>query len=103
MKTRSALEESWPVAVRARSAIVARVRRVGALSLLVGACLSARAASLEVEIQPRFGGAALVFDSPTLPAVGGQLISVTRLDFLVPNIASLRADGNVRRLTSSEA
>lgn len=44
-------------------------------------------------IEPRFDGAPLVFDAMTNKTAAGQRISVTRLDFLLSNIALRRADG----------
>jgi cytochrome c peroxidase len=55
--------------------------------------LGGSATTLEVEIAPLFNGAPLVFDSLTNVTAAGQKISVTRLDFLVSNIALRRADG----------
>ncbi len=47
---------------------------------------------LAVAIEPRFGGAPLVFDALTNTTAAGQLVSVTRLDFLLSNVALHRAD-----------
>ncbi|MST94995.1 MAG: cytochrome C peroxidase [Pedosphaera sp.] len=67
--------------------------RLAAL-LLALSCLGASAAHLAVEIQPRFRSAPLVFDAATNTTAAGQKISVTRLDFLLSNIALRRADGS---------
>jgi cytochrome c peroxidase len=53
----------------------------------------AGAADLHVEFVPCFNGASLVFDALTNQTAAGQKISVTRLDFLVSDIALRRADG----------
>lgn len=53
----------------------------------------AGAADLRVDFVPQFNGAPLVFDSLTNQTAGGQIISVTRLDFLMSDIALRRADG----------
>ena len=50
------------------------------------------AATLRVEIAPRFGGLPLVFDSLAYTAAS-QRLSVTRLDFLLSDISLRRADG----------
>jgi cytochrome c peroxidase len=87
------------------SAGLARLRRVSALSLLVVACLGCGAASasvLEMEIQPRFGGEMLAFDKLTLVGAEGQLLSVTRLDFLVSKVALRETGGSWLSLTDSE-
>lgn len=52
-----------------------------------------RGANVEVRILPRFNHAPLVFDSVTNQTAAGQTISVTRLDFLLSDIALRRADG----------
>jgi cytochrome c peroxidase len=56
-------------------------------------CNAALAANLEITFVPRFNGAPLVFDSLANQTAAGQTISVTRLDFLVSDIALHRADG----------
>src|SRR5205814_201860 len=48
---------------------------------------------LNVQILPQFNGAPLRFDSVTNEIATGQSISVTRLDFLLSDIALRRADG----------
>jgi cytochrome c peroxidase len=53
----------------------------------------AQAANLEITILPRFNNARLVFDSLTNQTAAGQKISVTRLDFLVSNIALRHTGG----------
>lgn len=54
---------------------------------------TANAASLQITFAPRFNGAPLIFDSLTDQTASGQTISVTRLDFLVSNLALHRANG----------
>jgi cytochrome c peroxidase len=49
--------------------------------------------SLRIAIDPRFGGAPLVFDALTNATVAGQRVSVTRLDFLLSRPALRRTDG----------
>ena len=49
--------------------------------------------SLRVEVQPRFAGTPLAYDALTNTTGAGQRVSVTRLDFLLSNIALRRADG----------
>jgi cytochrome c peroxidase len=53
----------------------------------------AAASDLEVVIAPRLNGAPLVFDSLNNKTAGGQKISVTRLDFLVSDVALRRVNG----------
>ncbi|MEY2428076.1 MAG: cytochrome c peroxidase [Verrucomicrobiota bacterium] len=48
---------------------------------------------LQVQILPQFNGAPLAFDSVTNQIAAGQLISITRLDFLLSDLALRRADG----------
>lgn len=55
--------------------------------------LTASAADLSVRIEPRFNGRALEFDSLTNNTVAGQMISITRLDFLVSNLALRSTNG----------
>jgi hypothetical protein len=52
-----------------------------------------RAADLQVEVLPLFNGAPLIFDSITNVTAAGQVISVTRLDFLLSDFALRRSDG----------
>src|ERR1051325_4123173 len=51
-------------------------------------------AELEVEIVPQFNGAPLVFDAVTNRTGAGQMISVTRLDFMGSEFALRRDDGS---------
>jgi len=53
----------------------------------------AGAADLRVNFVPRFNGLPLVFDSLTNQIASRQMISVTRLDFLLSDIALRRKDG----------
>src|SRR5690242_20153115 len=55
--------------------------------------LSKLAHSLDVQIVPRLGGAPLAFDSITNEIPTDQRISITRLDFLLSDIALGCADG----------
>jgi cytochrome c peroxidase len=66
-----------------------RVIAIGILLLTQG--LAANATNLEITIAPRFNNAPLVFDSNQTAA--GQTISVSRLDFLVSDIALRRTGG----------
>jgi len=71
--------------------------RAARLLVIAGAfccAINAPAAGLQVEILPRFNGAPLIFDSVANRTSAGQLISVTRLDFLVSNFALKREDGS---------
>jgi cytochrome c peroxidase len=63
------------------------------LLLATAARLSAGAASVRVDFVPQFNGAPLDFDAVTNQTAAGQSVSVTRLDFLLSNIALRRADG----------
>jgi cytochrome c peroxidase len=54
---------------------------------------SAAGSDLQVEFIPQFNGAPLVFDALKNQTAAGQKISVTRLDFLLSDIALRRADG----------
>src|SRR5882762_2527518 len=67
--------------------------------LAFGVC----AASLEIEIVPRFNGAPLIFDALTNKTAAVQTISITRLDFLMSNFSVRRGDGVWVRLTNSFA
>jgi cytochrome c peroxidase len=49
--------------------------------------------SLQVRIEPRFNSRPLVFDALALTNAAGQSLSVTRLDFLLSDIALRRSDG----------
>jgi len=54
---------------------------------------SVQAGILRVELEPQWNGAPLHFDSMTNRTAAGQVVSVTRLDFLVSNMALRRSDG----------
>ena len=56
-----------------------------------------------MEIQPRFGRETLAFDKLTLIGAEGQILSVTRLDFLVSKVEMRQTGGNWLSLTNSEA
>ena len=65
-------------------------------ALALGSILGSVAAanhSLKVEVQPRFAGVPLAYDALTNATGAGQRVSVTRLDFLLSNVALRRADG----------
>jgi hypothetical protein len=78
--------------------------------LLTGALLAAALAlpardvapgqRLAVTINPQFNGEPLAFDALTNRLASGQMISVTRLDFLLSNIALRQADGGWLGLTN---
>ena len=67
------------------------LKKILLLPLLLAA--GAGAADLRVDLAPQFNGAPLVFDSLANQTANGQTISVTRLDFLLSDIALRRADG----------
>jgi cytochrome c peroxidase len=64
---------------------------------------AAWAANLAITILPRFNGAPLAFDALTNQTAAGQKISVTRLDFLVSDIAVRRAGGTWMSATNQFA
>lgn len=77
------------------SACRRRLRRACGVACLLGLwCGGVSAANLTVELLPRFAGAPLGFDAATNQTSAGQKISITRLDFLLSNIALRRADGS---------
>ena len=55
--------------------------------------LSASGGDLRLEFAPQFNGRPLAFDALKNQTASGQTISVTRLDFLLSDIALRRADG----------
>jgi cytochrome c peroxidase len=63
------------------------------LFLAVGTAVPAAGSDLQVDFVPRFNQAPLVFDSLMNSTAAGQVVSVTRLDFLLSDIALRRADG----------
>jgi cytochrome c peroxidase len=63
------------------------------LLMVIGAVVPAAGSDLQVDFVPRFNQAPLIFDSLTNFTAAGQVISVTRLDFLLSKIALRRADG----------
>jgi cytochrome c peroxidase len=86
------------------SNFIGSLRRIAFLMLAMGSFsgawnveFRASAASspitLNFQIVPRFGTVPLVFDSITNSTGAGQLISVTRLDFLLSDFELERADG----------
>jgi cytochrome c peroxidase len=60
---------------------------------LFAACQWAAGADLEVNIAPQFNGAPLVFDSLSLPTADGQMISITRLDAILSDVAFRSQNG----------
>ena len=72
-----------------------------ALAFVLGAwCFTLEASTLRVVITPVFDSASLAFDSLTNTTAGGQQISVTRMDYLVSNLALHRTDGEWLSLTN---
>ncbi len=66
----------------------------GGWGLVLGAFAATQAShELKIQIVPRFDGAPLVFDALTNRTASGQRVSVTRLDFLVSDVALRRLDG----------
>jgi cytochrome c peroxidase len=59
--------------------------------------------SIQVTVRPRAGNAELKFDGISLTNAAGQLLSVTRLDFLLSNFALHRADGAWLPISNSVA
>jgi cytochrome c peroxidase len=70
-----------------------KTRHVIAIGILLLSPWFAHAANLQISVLPRFNHAPLVFDSLTNQTAAGQNISVTRLDFLVSDIAFHRPGG----------
>jgi cytochrome c peroxidase len=72
------------------------MRRVQNKILLLAAAISVSAAATELRVDfvPQFDGTPLVFDALTNRIGSGQIISVTRLDFLLSDIALHRPDGS---------
>ncbi len=68
-----------------------RVLALAATALTLPA--AGQGSRLRIEIDPRFGGAPLVFDALTNVTAAGQRVSVTRLDFLLSHAALRRTDG----------
>src|SRR5881394_318490 len=63
------------------------------LAVLVLSQWYSHGADLEIKILPRFNHGLLAFDSLTNQTATGQKISVTRLDFLLSDVALRRWDG----------
>ncbi|HEY6167196.1 MAG TPA: MbnP family protein, partial [Verrucomicrobiae bacterium] len=63
------------------------------LVILAELLQTARGASLEVQIAPRFGNASGQFDRAAFTNAAGETLSVTRADLLVSDFALRRADG----------
>jgi cytochrome c peroxidase len=75
-------------------------RKIGLCILILGCWGLAHGANLQITILPRFNNAPLVFDSLTNQTAAGQKISVTRLDFLLSDIALRRTGGTWTPLTN---
>ena len=65
-----------------------------ALAFCVPGFAAAAEGPLRVAIQPKFRGQSLVLDALTNVTPAGQVISVTRLDFLVSGVGLRRPDGS---------
>jgi cytochrome c peroxidase len=63
------------------------------IAFLLGVTSPAAAANLNLQVDPRFNGSPLAFDSPTNLTLAGQRVSLTRLDFLLSDLALRRPDG----------
>ncbi|HSH92820.1 MAG TPA: MbnP family protein [Roseimicrobium sp.] len=61
--------------------------------LLITTTIPAHAASLTLDISHRFAGKPLILDDTNLVTAAGQSISVTRLDYLMSDIALRRTNG----------
>src|SRR6516162_9292098 len=81
----------------------APLNRGSVSTVSVTAAQHSAAVTLTVETLPRFNGAPLLFDAITNRTAAGQMISVTRLDFLVSNLALRRSDGAWLGLTNWQA
>ena len=65
-----------------------------AIAFCVTALSVATATGLRVDLAPQFNGKPLVFDALTNRTAAGQLVSVTRLDFLLSDFSLRRPDGS---------
>src|SRR5207249_3243521 len=65
----------------------------GAWNVEFRASAASSSITLDVQIVPRFEAVPLVFDSITNRTGAGQLISVTRLDFLLSDFELEQSDG----------
>src|SRR5436190_19244364 len=72
---------------------LAVVSVVGAWSVGFSRAAAAETYGLKLRFIPRNGNGALLFDSLSLTNLAGQNCSVTRLDFLMSDVALRRADG----------
>jgi cytochrome c peroxidase len=98
------LSAANPGSIRNRApGLVCKPAAVLAAAILGLVAPGAQAVNLAVETLPRFNGAPLLFDAITNRTAAGQLISVTRLDYLVSNFALRRADGAWLGLTNWQA
>ncbi len=71
--------------------------------LVLGACLSVSASSLELQFSHTFNGSPLVLDLPGYPLPSGETISVSRLSYLLSGFALQREDGVWVELTNQVA
>lgn len=63
------------------------------LASLLLALPASAASTLHVEIEPRFGGVPLAFDTLAFETEAGQRVSVSRCDLLLSKVALKKADG----------
>ncbi len=63
----------------------------------------AQAANLRLDFVPRYRGSTVVFDQPSQTNAAGQQFSVTRLDFLLSDLALRRGDGTWLRTSNWQA
>jgi cytochrome c peroxidase len=70
-----------------------RLIALGAWFFATSAWAGGATVSLEVSVAPQFNGAPLEFNVVTNRTAAGQTVSVTRLDFLLSDMALRRADG----------
>ena len=63
------------------------------LASLLLALPASAASTLHVQIEPRFGGAPLAFDTLAFETEAGQRVSVSRCDLLLSGVALKKADG----------
>ncbi len=76
-----------------RAPRISLFRMMAVIALMLCQQAPSSAVNLEINIIPRFNHAPLMFDTLTNQTASGQRISVTRLDFLLSNLALHRADG----------
>ena len=71
--------------------------------LVLGACITVSAATLEMQFTHTYDGTALVLDSPAYTLPSGETISVSRLSYLLSSFALQREDGAWLELTNQFA